>query len=217
MNIKAAVSKKKRLRGSVSMWVVIVLCFIALLLMVYNVLMSNYWYVAGYLIAVILGGSYVLVTLNELYSTWIMTDGESLVLRCWDNCFFPYQTLYSVKFFGELIPAKNVRLRVPVADITQVFIGTKMFIKRNTNDEAFLQAVALYEKTKFNSNQRILEKSDIFYVNTVTNDSVFMNITNFDSQKVIKILKAIASKNPSVEIKASGRAYRRFKSGDDQE
>lgn len=209
MNIRAAVSRKRRLRGSVSMWIVIALCLLALALMVYNIIMLNFWYVACYAIGIILGSSYILVCLNELYSTWIMVEGTDFVMRCWDNCFFPYQTL--LKFnIGELLPAKNVRLRVPVREISKIFIGTKTFIKRNTDDENFLEAVALYENKKFNSNQRILEKADILYVGTSDNDSVFMNITNFDSKAVIKILKSIQDKNPGVVIKANGRAYRKF-------
>ena len=209
MNIRAAVSRKRRLRGSVSMWIVIALCLLALALMVYNIIMLNFWYVACYAIGIILGSSYILVCLNELYSTWIMVEGTDFVMRCWDNCFFPYQTL--LKFnIGELLPAKNVRLRVPVREISKIFIGTKTFIKRNSDDENFLEAVALYENKKFNSNQRILEKADILYVGTSDNDSVFMNITNFDSKAVIKILKSIQDKNPGVVIKANGRAYRRF-------
>jgi len=209
MNIRATVSRKRRLRGSVSMWIVIALCLLALALMVYNIIMLNFWYVACYAIGIILGSSYILVCLNELYSTWIMVEGTDFVMRCWDNCFFPYQTL--LKFnIGELLPAKNVRLRVPISEISKVYIGTKTFVKRNSNDENFLEAVALYENKKFNSNQRILEKADILYIGTSDNDSVFMNITHFDSKAVIKILKSIQDKNPDVIIKANGRAYRRF-------
>ena len=38
MNIKASVSKKKRMRGSVSMWIVAILCVLALALIVYNII-----------------------------------------------------------------------------------------------------------------------------------------------------------------------------------
>jgi len=212
MNIKASVSKKKRMRGSVSMWIVAILCVLALALIVYNIIFENYWYAVSYFIGIILGSSYILVCLNELYSTWIATDGDFLVMRCWDNCFFPYQTLYRFSLLGELLPAKNVRLRVPVNEISKIIIGTKTFIKRNTDDEAFLEAVALYEKTKFNSTQRILEKSDIIFISTVDNESVFMSINHFDTRAVIKILNALKRQNPSIEIKANGRAYRSFSS-----
>lgn len=209
MKVKAAVSQKRRLRGSFSMWTVSALCIIALALIIYNIIMANYWYVACYAIGIILGLSYILVCLNELYSTWIMTDGEDLVLRCWDNCFFPYQTL--LKFnVGELLPAKNVRLRVPIGEISKIIIGTKTFIKRNTSDESFLEAVALYENTKYNSNQRLLEKADILYVGTVDNDSVFMSVNDFDAKAVIKLLRVIEKKNPSVTIRVNGKAYRRY-------
>lgn len=210
MNVKAMVSHKKRVRGSASMWTVSLLCIIALCLIVYNVIMSNYWYVACYVIGIVLGLSYILVCLNGLYSTWIITNGEDVVLRCWDNCFFPYQTLLKFKFFGELLPAKNVRLRVPIAEISKVIIGTKTFIKRNTDDERFREAVALYENTKYNSNQRLLEKADMLYIGTTDNDSVFMSINDFDAKNVMKILRVIEKKNPSVEIKVNGKAYRKY-------
>ena len=161
------------------------------------------------MLGIVLGSSYILVCLNELYSTWIAIDGNDLIMRCWDNCFFPYQTL--MKFnIGELLPAKNTRLRVPIDEISTIYIGTKTFIKRYTDNEDFLEAVALYENKKFNANQRILEKADILYIGTTDDDCVFMNITSFDSKAVIKILKNIQEKNPRVVIKANGRAYRRF-------
>ena len=210
MKVKAAVSQKKRLRGSFSMWVVSALCVIALALIVYNIIMGNYWYVACYAIGIILALSYILVCLNELYSTWIATDGTDLVLRCWDNCFFPYQTLLSFKLLGELLPAKNVRLRVPISEIGKIIIGTKTFIKRNTSDERFLEAVALYENTKYNSNQRLLEKADILYISTTDNDSVFMSINNFDAKAVIKLLRVIEKKNPDALIRVNGKAYRKY-------
>ena len=210
MNIKASVSKKRRTKGSVSMWIVIVLCVIALALIVYNIIMSNYWYVISYLIGIVLGASYILVCLNELYSTWIYTDGKDFMLRCWDNCFFPHQTLSDIKFVGELLPAKNIRLRVPIAEIGQIVIGTKTFIKRNTNDESFLEAVALYENTSYNSNQRMLERMDILYVSTTDGDSAFMNVTDFDAKEVMRLMRALKKVNPSIDIKLNGRQYRSF-------
>lgn len=208
MNIKATVSREKRTYGSVLMWIIAVLCVAALALIVYNIIFQNYWYAISYFVGVILGASYILVCLNELYSTWIATDGDFLVMRCWDNCFFPYQTLYKFSLLGELLPAKNVRLRIPVGEISSIVIGTKLFIKRNTEDEAFLDALALYEKTKFNSTQRILEKIDIIYISTVDNESVFMSINHFDSKAIGKILTVLKRQNPSIDIKANGKAYR---------
>ncbi len=212
MTNKACVSKKRRARGSVSMWAVIALCIVAIGLIVYNIIMMNYWYVAAYFIGIILGASYILVCLNELYSTWIAQDGKDLMMQCWDNCFFPHQTLSNIKFFGELLPAKNIRLRVPINEIGRIIIGTKTFIKRNTDDEAFLEAVALYENTKYNSNQKMLDRMDILYVSTTDGDSAYMNVVDFDAKEVMKIMRNIQTINPGVEIKLNGRQYRSFNS-----
>ena len=210
MSNKACVSKRRRKRGSVSMWVVIALCVIALVLIVYNVIMSNYWYVISYIIGIVLGVSYILVCLNELYSTWIAADGKDFTMQCWDNCFFPHQTLSGIKFFGELLPAKNIRLRVPIIEIKQIIIGTKTVIKRNTDDEAFLDAVALYENTKYNSNQKMLERMDILYISTVDGDSVFMNVTDFDAKSVMRLMRGVEKVNPEIDIKLSGKQYRSY-------
>lgn len=210
MSIKACVSKKKRARGSVSMWIVMFLCVIALALIVYNIIMSNYWYVISYIIGIVLGLSYILVCLNELYSTWVATDGKDLVLQCWDNCFFPHQTLSNIKFFGELLPAKNIRLRVPIVEIKQIIIGTKTYIKRNTTDESFLEAVALYEKTRYNSNQKMLDRMDILYVGTTDGDSVFMCVSDFNAKDVMRLMHAVEKTNPEIDVKLNGRQYRSY-------
>ena len=211
MKAKASVSKKRRTRGSITMWIVAALCFVALIFIVYNIfIVPNIWYVISYLIGIILGGSYILVCLNELYSTWIFTDGENLYLKCWDNCFFPYQTLAKPQFIAELLPAKNMRLKVPVAEISKVYIGTKTFIKRNTNDESFLDAVALYENSGYSANNRMLEKIDILYITTTDGESVFMSVTDFDEKEIVRLMHSIGKTNPKIEIKLSGKKFRNY-------
>ena len=73
-----------------------------------------------------------------------------------------------------------------------------------------MEAVALYENTKYNSNQRLLEKADILYISTTDNDSVFMSINNFDAKAVIKLLRVIEKKNPDALIRVNGKAYRKY-------
>ena len=213
MNVKACVSKKRRTFGSVSMWLVGILCLIALVFIVYNIfIVPNVWYVISYLIGIVLGVSYILVCLNELYSTWIYTDGTNLLMKCWDNCFFPHQTLARPKFFAELLPARNIRLRVPISEIAKVIVGTKTFIKRNTESEAFLEAVALYENTSYNSNQRMLEKMDILYVETEDGDCAYMSVNDFDAKSVMRIMHTLEKVNPGIDVKLSGRKYRTYNS-----
>lgn len=193
------------------MWIVAALCLIALIFIVYNIfIVPNIWYVISYIIGIILGGSYILVCLNELYSTWIFTDGEYLFLKCWDNCFFPYQTLAKPQFIAELLPAKNMRLKVPVNEIDKIYIGTKTFIKRNTEDEAFLEAVALYENSGYSANNRMLEKMDILYIVTADKESVYMSVTDFDEKEILRLMHALEKSNPGIEIKLSGKKYRGY-------
>ena len=211
MNLKAAVSKKKRKRGGIIMWIVAVLCVLALALIVYNIIMSNWWYVISYIIGIILGVSYILVSLNELYSTWIATDGMDFTMRCWETCFFPHQTLSNIKFAGELLPAKNVRLRIPVEEISSVVIGTKSVIKRTVDDESFLEAVALYENSRYSANHRALEKMDILHVETKDKESVFMSVDEFDEKAVMKVVRALENANPHIMVKLNGKKYRGYK------
>lgn len=211
MNLKAGVSRKKRKSSSIIMWIVAVLCVIALALIVYNIIMSNWWYVISYIIGIVLGVSYILVTLNELYSTWIATDGKDFTMRCWETCFFPHQTLSNIKFVGELLPAKNIRLRIPVEEISSLVIGTKSVIKRTVEDESFLEAVAPYENSRYSSNHRALERMDILHIETKDKDSVFMSVDDFDAKAVMKIVRVIESENPDIMVKLNGKKYRGYK------
>lgn len=212
MNIKANVSDEKRKKGLILISIVSALCVLALALIVYNAIMMNFFYIILYIVGIVLGLSYILVSFNELYSTFIATDGKDLIMRCWDNCFFPHQTLSDIKFFGELLPAKTVRLRVPASQIKQIVIGTKMYIKRNVPDDSFLEALALYENTSYNSNQRMLEKIDIMYVKTIDNDSVFMSVNDFNAKTVMKLMRTLQKANSLIDIKLSGKEYRGFTS-----
>ena len=211
MNLKAGVGKKKRKRSGIIMWVVAVLCIPALALIVYNIIMSNWWYVISYIIGIVLGVSYILVSLNELYSTWIATDGKDFTMRCWETCFFPHQTLSNIKFVGELLPAKNIRLRIPIEEISSVVIGTKSVIKRTVEDDSFLEAVAFYENSRYSSNHRALEKMDILHVGTKDNDSVFMCVDDFDEKAVMKIVRVLENANPDIMVKLNGKKYRGYK------
>lgn len=211
MNLKAGVGKKKRKQSGIIMWIVAVLCVIALALIVYNIIMSNWWYVISYVIGIILGVSYILVSLNELYSTWIATDGRDFTMRCWETCFFPHQTFSNIKFIGELLPAKNIRLRIPAEEIKSIVIGTKSVIKRTVEDESFLEAVAPYENARYSSNNRALEKMDILHVGTVDNDSVFMCVDEFDGKAVMKVVRALENANPNIMVKLNGKKYRSYK------
>lgn len=212
MNLKAGVGKRKRKRSSIIMWIVAVFCVIALALIVYNIIMSNWWYVISYLIGIVLGVSYILVTLNELYSTWIATDGKDFTMRCWETCFFPHQTLSNIKFIGELLPAKNIRLRIPIEEISSLVIGTKSVIKRTVEDESFLEAVAIYENSRYSSNHRALERMDILHVGTKDNDSVFMSVNDFDEKAIMKIVRVLENENPNIMVKLNGKKYREYKS-----
>lgn len=184
-------------------------CF-GLGMMIYNFIKGNVLFAISYMIAIILGFSYVFIRINTVFPTYAAADRKSLYLKNWENNFLPYATGMKLKILSEFVPAKTVIARIPIDEIDRVIIGTKSFIKRSVEpDDYFLKAVRPYETTKDFYRKKTVHNMDVFYVATYDNESFFMPVSNFDQRNMAKLLQFLQKRNPNIEFKINSRDFRR--------
>lgn len=209
--IKARTAAGYRRKNTVLITILTLLSCFALVMVIYNLIKGDYLFSAAWLIATVLAGTYVFIRINTVYSTYIMTDRETLYMRNWSNDFLPYDFDNKVKILSEFIPAKTKLVEIPLSEINEVLIGTKNFIKRNVNPNSdFVDSIRKLEKTKDFYRKRTISSMDIFYVGTYDNECYYMPIVKFDTKDVTKIVQILQRKNPDLVFKSSNRSYRKL-------
>lgn len=207
----AEVERKKRINGMIFSGILMFLCVGALMLSIYSFASGNFVFGVSYIIAIILGLSYIVIKVNQLFSTYIAIDDENIVFRCWDNHFFPYNVWNGTPIIREFIPARSEIVTIPMSEISQILIGTKSYIKRNASNDAFNKEVLPYEKNKYSNITTMLDKANILYINTKSDESCFMSIEGFNPKDTMGVLNHFtAFCNEDVDIKINSRAFKRY-------
>lgn len=164
----------------------------------------------GYIIAAILGLMYVIIRINTVFPTFLATDGNNIYMKNWVNDFLPYDVKGGISFLKAFIPARTKTTEIPIEDISAVYIGTKNFIRRNTQaSEDFVSSIKTLDKDK--SDRKQIRSIEIFYVSTHDGEGYYMPIVKFEKKDINKLLKIIKTKNKEIEIKTGNRAYKTFK------
>jgi len=202
-SVQAATAREYRVKSVIICAVLMVLALTAFGLTVYNIIKLNFLYVLGYLIGIALALAVVLMRLNITFATRISADRNTLVLTGWDNMLVPYQTDFSVKFLREFVPAKTRSIKVPIEEITDIYIGTKSYISRSA-DETFGEVMSQLIPA---ADMKKIAKSDLFAVRTRRTFHV-MSIDNFDTREVGKLVSNILRANEAAELHTSSKKYR---------
>lgn len=207
----AGVEAKSRTKGLVLVVVLMVLCVIALLLSIYSFSTENIVFGVSYIIGILLGLSYIVIKLNQMYTTYIAADDENIILKCWDNHFFAYNAWSGIPVLREFIPSRSQEITIPMSEISTILIGTKSFIKRNAEDPAFDRAVLPYENQKYSNVTGLLNKANILYIKTFSGESVFMSIEDFNAKDTMNVLNRFARFcSDDIDIRINLRSFRRY-------
>ena len=207
----AEVERKQRIRGMIFSSILMFLCVGALMLSIYSFASENFVFGFSYIIAILLGLSYIVIKVNQLFSTYIATDDENIIFRCWDNHFFPYNAWNGIPVIREFIPARSEVITIPMKEIKQIVIGTKSYIKRNANSDAFNKEVLPYEKHKYSGITGMLDKANILYINTKSDESCFMSIEGFNPKETMEVLNRFTRFcDEGVDIRINSRSFKRY-------
>ena len=209
--LRARTNVKYRRINSVIILIIALLTVFGLVMTVYNLVKGNFLFAIAWFIASVLAGTYVLIRVNTVFATSVISDGESLYMKNWSNDFLPYDYNNKIKILSEFIPAKTKVVEIPLDEIALVVIGTKNFLKRNVSPESeFRERIRPLEMSRDFYRKRTVSSMDILYVETSGGECCYMPIVNFDTKSMVKIVSGIARRNPDVVIKSSNRAYKRL-------
>lgn len=207
--IRARTRAGVRRKNTVVLSAMTLLSVFALVMTVYNLVKGSWLFCIAWLIALILAATYVFIRINTIFPTYIATDRVNLYMKNWSNDFLPYDCNNKIKILSEFIPAKTKLVEIPLDEIHSVVIGTKNFIKRNTDPSMqFHKSLKKLEKTKDFYKKKTISSMDIIYVETYARECYYMPIVNFDTKDVIKIVQVMQRKNADLELKCSSREFR---------
>ncbi len=207
---KATTGGAYRRRNTIFIGILSLLAVVGIVMMIYSIVKGSWLFVASYFIALLLLITYIFIRINTVYATYLATNADNLYMRNWTNNFLPYDVDNKIKILSEFVPAKTKLISIPVDEVRQIAIGTKNYIKRNIEDNAFNEDVERFEKSKDFYQKRTISGMDIFYVRLGEDESYYMPIMNFNKKAVKKILNLVVKCNPSIELLMGSRDYRNF-------
>ena len=209
--LRACTNPRYRRTNAVIIVICAMLTVFSLVMAVVSIAQQRFLFMAAWLIAMVLLGTYIIIRINTIFVTSISTDMTNLYMKNWSKDFLPYDYGYKIKILSEFVPAKTKTLEIPISEIRTVIIGTKNYIKRNlTTDTAFKKNIRALENSKDFYRKRTISSMEIFYVETHDGDCCYMPVVQFGIKDMVKILQAVLYRNPGVVIKSASRAYKRL-------
>jgi len=172
---------------------------LGLVMAVYSLIKLEILFTLVYLFAVLLGFSYVIMKINTVMPTYIERNDDLLCIQNWVNGLFPFVPDKGI--VGEFIPAKSMLKKIEIASISKIYIGSRNYLLKVTEQGAFTELIKEY-KAKYDN---ILKHMDILYIKTVDNNEVFLSVTDFDDKELVSIFKPIIEENEKIDFKCSNR------------
>lgn len=196
--VKAQLKKNVRTSYLIKIAVVGTVSVAGLSLGIFSLAAGNVFFAFWYFVAFVFGLSYTVIRINTAFPTYVATDGDILVLSTWANGVAPYRISGKINFFSDFIPEKVNRKEIAVNDISELFIGTKRFLKRSLKEENY--------PTLFNELERdgrykdVLKRADFLYVLAKNGEYCFMPVTDFDTEEIADIIDLIEKNCMGVQM-----------------
>lgn len=208
--IKATVNTKKQVKTTASIIMYAILALFSLAMGFYDIASKRTLFGILFLAAAAIFLILLIIKSNSVFGTSLKYKDSSLYMKSYANNFLPYEIDGS--FFSDLIPSKTKITKIPVSDISLIFIGTKDYIKRNMTESGkkFIRTVYPYEHSSKKSKRNMISSLDLIYVETTDNDCAFMCIEGYNPKAVVQILAQACENNPSISVKVNSRDYRRY-------
>lgn len=210
--VTVCTKKSYRTKNGIIIGLIALLSFFAVAMAVYSLIKGNILFAISYVLAIILGFTYVFIRVNTVFATYIATDRKTLYMKNWANDFLPYAANSKLKVIREFIPDKTKIVEIPVEEISKILIGTKNFIKRTCGaNSEFAHKVRPYESSRDYYKKRMLQSMDMVYVETYSQECYYMPVVNFDRHNLVKLVQLLERKNTGIEVKTSSREFRNLR------
>lgn len=169
-----------------------------LILAIYSAFAGRFLFSAWYVAAFILGFSYVIIRINTAFPTYVAATEEDLVLSFWKNGVTPYTLPEKPTFFSDFVPEKVKVLKVPMADVDYVILGSKKYLEKNLTPEEFPEILSRLAKDKHFAST--LKRMDFLCVKTKFGDNCFMSVTDFDISGLLELVNTVEKYCTGVQI-----------------
>lgn len=195
---KAAIKNNVRRNYILKITAVGTISIAGFVLAVTNLFSGNILYAFWYLIAFIIGLSYVVIRINTAFPAYIATDAEKLVLSTWKNGIFPYKVREKPGFISDFIPDGVKCEEIAFSDLDRIFVGSVKFLKKALSEEEYPRIFTELEADK--QMEKLLKKLDFFIAVTAVGDVSYMSIADFDLEALSCVLDNVERSCQGVKI-----------------
>lgn len=207
--IKATVKSSVRTKTVITIAIYSILAIFSAVMAVYDIATERVFFGLLFCLAAVIFAVLLLIKGNSVFGTYIKLDAGNLEMKSWEGDFLPYDL--NGGFFSDLKPTKTKITSIGAEDITLILIGTKEFVKRNATDagKKLIKALYPYEHSAKKSKKNIISAIDLFYVETIDEDSSFMCVDSYEEKDVVKLIKKLQQINPSIRVRVNSRDYKK--------
>ena len=196
---RASMSKKARNINLVIISIIGSISVLGFVMAIYSLVKLEIIFSIVYLIAVLLGFSYVVMKINTIIPIYIERNGDLICIQNWINGLFPFVPDRGI--VGEFTPARSMIKKIDINSISKIYIGSRSYLLKVIDEGDFTKTIDEF-KEKYDN---ILKHMDILYIKTVDNNEVFLSVTDFDDDELVSIFKPIVEGNDKIDFKCSNR------------
>ena len=195
---KASLSSKVWRKYIIKISLVGTVSLVGLVLAIASIISGRFLFALWYLVAFVLGLSYVIIRINTALPTYIAVDGEKLILSVWNNGVFPYKVEEKPSFLSDFIPDRVRTDEIDFTEIDRIYIGSKRYLKKTLDESEYPSILSMLEEDKHID--AVLKKMDFILVFTLSRENCFMSITDFDIQALSEVIDIVERNCQGVKI-----------------
>ena len=196
--LKASVNAKARRSATVKISIVGTVAVLGLALSVYSLFTANLLFAVWYLVAFILGLSYVVIRVNAIFPTYVAVDNDKLIMSVWKNGIVPYKLPEKPTFLSDFMPEKIKKDEILQEEIAEIYIGSKRFFDRNLEEDKYPEILkTVGENRHFDG---VIKRMDFMLVIAKDGESCFMSVTDFDIDALAEIVDELERSCAGIKI-----------------
>jgi hypothetical protein len=169
---KVSIDNKIRRNHIITISLVGSVSLLGLVLGIYSLVIRSFLFALWYVLAFVMGLSYVIIRINACFPTFIMTDGEKVTLSVWENGIMPYTLPENPNFFSDFIPEKVKMTEVGMEDISAVIVGSRKFLKKNLDEDEYPEILKRLDENKHYDS--VLKRMDFLFIRTKNGENCFI-------------------------------------------
>ncbi len=196
--LKASVNAKVRRSATVKISIVGTVAILGLALSVYSLVTANLLFSVWYLVAFVLGLSYVVIRVNAVFPTYVAIDSGRLIMSVWENGIVPYKIPEKPAFLSDFMPEKIKKDEISTDEIAEVYIGSKRFFDRNLADDRYPEILKRIGENKHFDG--VIKRMDFMLVIARDGESCFMSVTDFDIDALAGIVDELEKRCTGIMI-----------------